>query len=246
MTPVINNEAFWREARKKLAAYLHKRGWAYDVDRNGLRRRLYCLVMEGHPWWDWGHHLMVIVGRDWGGNWDDPRPETWWYKRGPSKPMWRTKYPRHGVKSFTVLTEWEAMRGATEGLNEDEMYEWQAIGVNQDGDLHLGHQYWGGAFHELRRDEWPLLRRWLRHAHRRDWYGLRSWLYAQGLHAAVHRKKPWTCQTQPPPGQGGYDHWYCQLPRNHDGMHRFNNYRWGDVGGETVGAWFHPHPDGAA
>lgn len=84
-----------------------------------------------------------------------------------------------------------------------------------------------------------LLRRYLRMWHRLDWYGLRSWLYAQALHSAVHERKPFSCQAVPPRGTGGYDHWHCQLRRRHDGMHRFNNYVWGDVGGEDLGHVVH-------
>jgi hypothetical protein len=55
---------------------------------------------------------------------------------------------------------------------------------------------------------------------------LRSWLYTQGLHAAVHTKKPFACQAAPPRGSGGYSHWHCGLKRRHAGPHRYNNYEW--------------------
>lgn len=209
----------------RIAHYLRMRkpSWAYDTPRNGLRRRIYCLFMERHPWWDWGHRLMILVGDDFGGNWSEPEPPTWWYRRNGTKRMWRTGYPR---STFQVVTSYNEFRRLTEGLNEDEMYEWQAINVNQDGALHLGHRYWGGAFYDMRSDEWFLLRRWLRVAHRHDWYGLRSWLYSQGLHAAVYQRKPRTCQVSPPKGSGGYDHWFCELKRRHEGPHRYRNYVW--------------------
>lgn len=226
-------------ARLTIAQALRKRGWAYDTGANSLRRRIYCLFMESHPWWDWGHRLMILVGQDFGGNWSEPQHPTWWYKRVHGKPMWRTGYPR---SDFQIVTSYSEFRSLTEGLNEDGMYEWKAISTSQAGELHLGHQYWGGNFYGLPRDEWALVGRWLRVARRNDWWGLRSWLYSQALHAAVYRRKPFACNASPPKGQGGYSHWLCHLKRRHDGMHRFNNYVWGDIDGEPIGAHHIPLP----
>lgn len=215
-----------RARKQRLATLLRRIGWAYDVPRNGLRRRIYCLAMERHPWWDWGHRLMILVGMDFGGNWSEPEPPTWYYRLGPPKRMWRTHYPRHPLSTFQVVTDYDEFRRLTEGLNEDQMYEWKALNTNQDGELHLGHQYWGKSFYGLSQAEVALLRRYLRMWHRLDWFGLRSWLYSQALHAAVHRKAPRTCQVTPARGTGGYSHWYCGLPRRHDGPHRYVNYTW--------------------
>jgi hypothetical protein len=229
-----------RWVRDPLARLMRKRAWGWKTPRNGIRSRLYSLTIEHHPWWDWGHRLMILTGTDMAGNWSEPEPPTWWYRRGQAKPMWRTGFPRHPMRSFEIVTDYEEFRRRTEGLNEDGMYEWQAIAVNEDGQLILGHQYWGGNFYGLAGDEVALLRRYLRMWRRLDWFGARSWLYSLGLHAAVHRKVPRSCQAQAPKGQGGYDHWYCQLPRRHDGMHRYNNYVWGDIGGEPIGAIYNP------
>lgn len=238
-----------RAPKKRLATWMRKRSpsWAYETPRDGLRRRLYSLALENHPWWDWGHRLMILTGTDHGGNWSEPEPETWWYRRHPAKPMWRTNYPR---SRFEVVTDYAEFRRRTDGLNDDEMYEWKAIGVNQDSALHLGHRFWGKAFYDLPADEWRLLRRWLRMAHRHDWWGLRSWLYSQGLHAAVYRKKPFSCGRQPPKGQGGYSHWRCQLRRGHDGFHRheyvvdygtnLEGWLWGDDVTYELVSWAGP------
>jgi len=102
------------------------------------------------------------------------------------------------------------------------------------------HRYWGGNFYGLRACDVALLRRYLRMWRRLDWFGLRSWLYAQGLHAAVHRKKPGACNAVPPHGHGGYDHWYCQRKRRHDGLHRVNSYVWGEIAGQPLGATYAP------
>jgi hypothetical protein len=217
-----------RTASRWLATKLRmkKKSWAYQTPRNGLRRRLYCLLIENHRWWDWGHRLMILVGTDSGGNWSEPEPPTWWYRLGPSKPMWRTHYPTHPLSTIQIVASYDEFRALTEGLNEDQMYEWNAICVDQDGQLQLGHRYWGGTFYGLSTAEVAVLRRYLRMWRRYDWFGVRSWLYSQGLQAAVYSRKPFTCQVTPPKGSGGYDHWFCNLKRRHEGPHRYRNYQW--------------------
>lgn len=220
-------------ATNRLGTAMRKAGWAHDVPRHSLRHRLYSIAMDRKPWWDWGNRLMALVGDDHCGNWSEPGPPTWWYRPLGNKRMWRTGFPR---RQFQIVTDYDEFKARTEGLNEDQLYEWCAIGTNQDGELHLGHQYWGGQFYGLPHDEWRLVRRYLIEAHRHKWFGLRSWLYLQGLHAAVYAKKPGACHERPPKDSGGYSHWLCRLKRGHDGLHRFNNYTWGEIGGETIGA----------
>lgn len=226
--------------QRRSAKWMHARGWSHETPSNGLRRRLHSLATDHRPWWDWGHRLMTLTGDGASGSWAEPEPPTWWYRIGAPTHQWRTGYPRHPMSTIQVVTDYAEFRALTAGLDEDAMYEWKAFCVDQDGELRLGKQYWGGPFYGLTRWETALLRRYLRHWHRHDWFGLRSWLWQQGLHAAVHAKKPGTCQAVPPRGQGGYDHWYCRLPRRHDGFHRFNNYTWGEVGGEEIGALYNP------
>lgn len=215
-----------RPVRDLLVKLMRRRRWNYRTPRNGLRRRLYDLVSERHRWWDWGHRLMILTGSDDGGNWGEPEPPTWWYRLGPPKKMARTGYPRHPLSTFEIVTTYDEYKFKTEGLNEDEMYAWKAIGLGQDGDLHLGHIYWGGRFYGMPKCEVALLRRYLRMWRRLDWFGARSWLYSQGLHAAVNQKVPRTCQVSPPPGSGGYNHWFCDQKRKHTGPHRYRNYQW--------------------
>lgn len=229
-----------RTLRRRLARRLYDRGWCNDVPQNGIRHRIYDLVGSNHPWWDWGHALMIVVGRDSCGNWSEPLPPTWWYRQGPPRRMFRTGYPTHPPRTYEVITSYDAYRERIDGLNEDQRYEWQAINVNGDGGIQLGHRWWGGAFYGLSHNDVWLLRRYLRAWRRLDWWGLRSWLYSQALHAAVHRKKPWSCYAVPPRGQGGYDHWHCELRRGHDGMHRTGSYTWGEIGGHPIGALYAP------
>lgn len=210
---------------RRLHRWMRSRGW-HSAPADGLRRRLYSLAGDRHPWHDWGHRLMILTGSDHCGGWAEPTPPTWWYRLGPSKPMARTKYPRHPLSTFDVVKDYETFRSRTKGLNEDGLYEWQAIGTNQDGELHLGHRYWGGTFYGMRKAEVALLRSYLRMWRRHDWFGLRSWLYVQGLHAAVDHKVRFSCGVTPPRGSGGYSHWHCDLKRKHSGAHRFRNYVW--------------------
>ena len=211
--------------RRSLVRALRKRGCYRG---GGVRHRLLSLLDDRHPWYDWGHRLMILTGSDDGGSWSEPEPPTWWYRLGAPKRMRRTGYPRHPLSTFEVVTDYDEFRGIYDPLDEDGRYEWRAFAVDQDGDLILGHRYWGGTFYGMTKPETALLLRYLRMWRRHDWYGLRSWLYSQGLHAAVNLKVPFTCQEVPPKGTGGYSHWYCRKPRRHSGDHRYNNYTWAD------------------
>jgi hypothetical protein len=215
-----------RPVRDLLVKLMRRWKWNHSKPRNGLRHRLYDLASTRHPWYDWGHRLMILVGCDFGGNWSEPEPPTWWYRPGEPKKMFRTKYPRHTLSTFEIVKNYDEFRRRTEGLNEDGLYAWQAIGVSQDGALYLGHRFWGGTFYGMRKDETAILRRYLRMWRRLDWFGLRSWLYSQALHAAVERKVPFSCQVVPPKDSGGYSHWHCDQKRKHEGPHRFGNYEW--------------------
>ena len=212
---------------KRSARLARKLGWN-RIHSNGLRSRIWSLTTCADPWWQWGHRVMILTCSDFGGNWDEPTPETWWYRRSETKRMWRTGYPR--LKSFEIIKGDHAeLNRRLDGLNEDQRYEWQAICVNGDNELILGHRYWGGSFYGMRSDEVRLLRRYLRMWHRHNWFGLRSWLYSQGLHQAVTGHRPFSCAITPPKGTGGYSHWHCQLDRKHDGPHQFNNYTWDEA-----------------
>lgn len=227
------------EIRYKLASHLRKRGWTYDTPTNSLRSRI-VHILDTRPGWDWGHMLMVAVGDDVCGNYSEPEPPTWFYRFGPPKRMFFTNYPRHPLSTIEVITDYAEFNARTKGLNEDQMYEWKAICASQDGELQLGHQYWGGRFFGLNKWETALLAKYLRRHRIRTWFGLRPWLYTIGLHATVHRKRPFRCHITPPKGSGGYSHWHCEQPRRHQGPHRFGNYDWdGDPSSRVV---FNPPP----
>lgn len=213
---------------RTLVSLMRKQGWNTSKHDGRLTGRAYHIAARRSRWWDWGHPVMILVGTSVGGNYAEPTPPTWWYRQGPAKSMARTGFPLHPLSTYEIITDYETFSERTGGLNEDQMHEWQAICVDQDGDLILGHRYWGGNFYSLSKSDTALLRRYLRMWRRLDWFGLRSWLYKQALHAAVHQRKPFACHAVPSKGSGGYDHWHCTQRRRHPGRHQFNNYLWDD------------------
>lgn len=216
-----------RSIRWRLGQLMRKAGWAFSPHDKRITGRLYHLTVHSWHWWDWGHPLMILIGSPSGGNYDEPEPPTWWYRFGTPKRMWRTRYPIHPLSTIEVVKSYDEFRALTAGANEDQLEQWKAICVDQDGALRLGWQYWGKGFYGLNRWEVALLRRYLFRWRLRSWFGLRSWLYSQALHAAVHQRKPGSCQATPPRTAGGYSHWHCQRPRHHTGLHRYNNMVWG-------------------
>lgn len=217
--------------RQRLANAMRKAGWNRAVHDDRITGRVYRLA-SGNHWWDWGTHLTILTGTSFGGNYQEPKPPTWWYVAAPSARMWRTGYPR---RRYRIVTDYNEMRRLTEGLDEDGMYNWRAIGYDQNHDLIFGRRYWGGTFHSLDYAEERIVRQYLRTAHRHNWWGLRSWLYAQGLHASVYRRRPFACNQPPPPGAGGYSHWLCTKRRRHAGLHQHNRITWGEIGGFPIG-----------
>jgi len=174
---------------KRIERWMRKRGWSYKTPNNGLRRRLWATASSRNRWRDWGHYLMIWVGTDFGGNWSEPDPPTWYYREDSSVPMKFTGYPQHPRSTYTIIKDYTTFMEMTHDLNEDQMYIWKAFCWSQDRELHLGHQYWGGRYFGLSRWELPLLKDYVKMSHRYDWYGARSWLYSLGLHATVKRFK---------------------------------------------------------
>lgn len=216
-----------------MAKYRMSDALASWMRKRGFRGRLYHLLIIRDPWWRWGSRLRQLVGMSVMDRGDEPRPPSWFYVPAPPKHMWVTGYPR---RRYRLVKNWEQMRAETKGLNEDQMYDWKAINASQDGDLQFGHMYWGGGFHGLDYAEQRLLLRYLLRWELTNWFGIRSWLWHQGLHNALHATRPGSCKQVPPRGSGGYDHWHCALDRGHGGLHRFRDYQWGEVGGAQMPA----------
>lgn len=227
---------WWRRTKRAALKLMQRRRWNWKKD-GSLRHRLWALTGCPDPWWKWGHRLQIAVGQMSCGSWDEPEMETWWIHRGPTSRMWHTGFPRH--KHPRIIRSYDEWRAIAATLNEDQLHDWHALYVDEDGCPEFGRRYWGEGFYGLEPWEVRITQRWLRTMRRRNWWGLRSWLWTLGLHNAVHAYKPRSCAVIPPPRSGGYSHWHCELPRRHDGMHRKGNYVWGDVGGEDLGRVVH-------
>lgn len=214
---------------QRLATLARKAGWNRLPDHT-MRNRIWRISTIRAPWWKYGDRLTNLVGGGTNGN-SEPTPPTWWYVRAPSGRSRVTGYP---ITRYRIVRDWEQMRSETQGLDEDGMYDWRAIGVSQDEDLHLGRMYWGGNFNRLDRAERRILLRWLIHAELLGLFGLRRWLWGVGSHNAVHGTRPGSCAVAPPRGSGGYDHWHCTLDRGHKGLHEHGVWRWGELNGDSM------------
>ena len=190
-------------------------------------------LLDDHGRNDWGHRLMTLVGRQDTGSWGVPRPrDVYWQSAGVALGR-RVQVTRH------AMTGWDGVR------QHDE--DWKTIDSQDDGStLRIGRLGHDGRIHDgplESREEIALLRRWLMWDAwvKAEWFGLRPWLYYKGLHAAVHRRRAFTCQEVPGPRSDGYDHWHCEVPigvagaltrrltgraPQHKGRHRFAAVTW--------------------
>lgn len=183
--------------------------------RKHLPRRAFDALAPDRPWWDWGHRVMALTGRDDSGSWGVPRPRDLWFR----KVNGRMQTTRHYADVRANPSE-----------------DWRIFDSQNDGfEIIIG--WWphpahgrGGQIHRDGLDgraEIELFRRWFFTEWAvSEWFGLRRWAYYKGLHAAVNQRIPFTCQVTPPRESGGYDHWHCQERKRHAGPHRFRNYTW--------------------
>lgn len=168
--------------------------------------------IDRHPWYDWGHKFMVLFGQYGTGDYEAPRGRDLWYR-------FDNENEAHGrIITTHRYADVRALPNA----------EWKILDVQDDGGTVM--MGWYGdriTFYGLSRRELALFRSWdfWECRARAEWFGLRRWLYYKGLHAAVHLKKPFTCQAVPPRGSGGYSHWYCELHGKHT-EHRYRAYTW--------------------
>lgn len=222
-------------------------GWLRERDReagNDRTRRFRDAVLGIHGGNDWGHRLMALVGRDDTGSWGVPRVRDLYFREVHEKGGRELGIPG---RSLTIVTRdgWEAWQGVRRGEET-----WRAFDCQNDGHtIRVGYLGSDGRLHDSGIDgrrELAMFRRWLLWDGwvKAEWFGLRRWLYFKGLHAAVNRKYPFTCQVTPPHGSGGYDHWYCTVdvgvlgtvrrwlgkPVDHPMPHRYMNYRWDGEG----------------
>ena len=228
--------------------------WLRKLDRKAGKydrtARIRALLGQ-HGQRDWGHRLMALVGTHRTGSFEPPRARDLYWREGEQRREDRSAIPGTARERVVTRDGWEAWQGVERGESW-RTFDWQDDG----GTLRIGYLGDDGRLHDsglTGRREVAMFRRWFLWDSwiKADWFGLRPWLYYKGLHAAVHRKYPWTCQATPPRGWGGYDHWYCNvrigvlgtLRRRLDRLtgfasgapyhpmpHRYHNYRWDGAG----------------
>jgi hypothetical protein len=191
---------------------------AYKLRRRvrdgGFLHRILTIRVERRRWWDWGHMMMTLVGQYRTGTYEVPRGRDLWYRFADDNEA------RGRIIKTHAYADVRALPNAS----------WKVLDVQDEGGtVMMG--WWGDriTFYGLTRRELALFRRWdfWECRARGEWFGLRRWLYYRGLHAAVHRRIPFTCQKTPPRGSGGYSHWHCELRGKHS-VHRFGNYTWAE------------------
>lgn len=236
-----------RNLRHRLCTWLRKRDRA--AGKYDRTHRLRDVIGEFNPWWDWGHRLMALVGRDDSGSWGPPRGRDLWFRERWDAPNPATGRPNaHRWELAWSYSEMKDLDARSTSREPWRIFDWQDDGTS----LVVGWYPEPGGDGRIResgirdRRELRLFYRWLLwdSLGKGTWFGLRRWLYYKGLHAAVERRIPFTCQLVPPPRSGGYRHWHCHVSRpvlallagrrqQHDGPHRFGNYTWTE-GGQRV------------
>jgi hypothetical protein len=216
--------------------------------------RLRALLGDSYDGQNWPHKLMALTGRLYCGNFDVPHAPDLYIRRGPERDEHRrvinpaqSMLDKKLAYSQTFITK-DAMT-AWDGVKRGEewrTFDWQDDGhtlrvgwLGDDGRIHdSGIGEYSGELRMFRK--WFIWDSWIKY----DWFGLRRWLYYKGLHAAVHEKRPFTCQEIPPKNSGGYDHWHCEYPVGfvgmvkrrlgrpitHPGPHIFRAMRWDENG----------------
>ena len=229
--------AYMRRPSQRIARTLYARGW--NRQNTGLRHRIYSAFSDHRNWWDWGHPLMALTGRESYGSWDVPRGWDLWFRHVAHKHRhtWLTTHPSTRPRfGLLTTTDYNTVKATNDG-------EWRIFDSQNDG-FHIVIGYWpppqsNGRIHPTgldgRREQalfvsWLLWDGWIK----TEWCGLRRWLYYRALHGVVHDRKPFTCQQTPPRGSGGYDHWHCQLRNHHSGPHRYHNMTWTNLPGAHV------------
>lgn len=208
-----------RTTRNRIRRWMYRHGWTTGRREGSVLHRLHDLVARTRPWYDWGHPLMVLVGRYDSGDWGPPRVRDLWFRK-----EYVGKHQR-----FETTRDSAVVRERNDG-------EWRIFDGQDDGHtIEIG--FWphpdspNGQIHRTGLDgrgEIQLFARWLIWDGwiKAEWFGLRRWLYYRGLHNAVEPYVPFTCRVVPERGSGGYTHWHCDLRPRHKGDHRYRNYTW--------------------
>lgn len=205
--------------RNKIRRWMYKRGWTTGERTGGLLHRLHDLTARRWRYYDWGHPLMILIGRYDSGDWGMPRVRDLWFRKDTDGTLVKTR-------------DYTQVRESNDG-------EWQIFDGQDDGHTiiigHWPHPDSNGQIYRTGlngRDEIRLFARWLIWDGwvKAEWFGIRRWLYIQALRNAVEPYIPFTCRVTPEKGAGGYTHWHCDLRPWHKGEHRYRNYTWAGPG----------------
>lgn len=221
-----------RWVQRRVWRWMYDRGWQMSEMDDTLRSRICHAVNDWKRWYDWGHPLMWLVGRNDSGSSGVPRGrDMWWvsldYVEGAERSWMADFEQRNGCYVTRDYSDVKAVATA----------DWRIFDLQDDGrTVKIGR--WpsrpedGGHIQQivggLNIPQVRLFLRWYLFDHKvkAEWFGLRRWLYYKALHAAVNDKVPFSCQRVPDKGSGGYSHWHCQRRRWHKGAHRYRNYIW--------------------
>lgn len=214
---------------------MYDRGWNQFAMDDTLRSRLVHAVGDWKKWYDWGHPVMWLTGRNDSGSAGVPRGrDLWWiptqYVEGIATSLVADFEQRHGCY---VTTRYEDVRATGSDI------DWRIYDLQDDGrTVKVG--LWPNApehgghiqplpWNELKVDLFLWWYVW-QHKGKAQWFGLRRWAYYKALHWAVNAHSPFACGVVPDKGAGGYSHWHCGLRKMHRGAHRYVNYTWAGPG----------------
>ncbi len=226
------NTMQFHELTSRVRRAMQKRGWMESRFDGTMRSRVARAAGDWYHWWDWGRPVMWMVGRYDTGSAGAPRGrDLWWiptgYVEGPlAGSLVADCEQRFGCY---ITTDYRVVRSSAAEI------DWRIYDLQDDGrtvkvGLWPNRPDHGGRMQPLPWQELKvdLFLWWYVWQHKgvAQWFGLRRWVYYKALHAAVSRKRPFTCQQVPPPNSGGYSHWHCELKRKHTGDHRYRGYTW--------------------
>ena len=225
-----------RTLSRALAKRARKAGWHMSEMDNTIRSRIYHVLSERGPWWDWGRRVMWLVGRNDSGSAGTPRGRDLWYVH----PNWLERWQQPLLAGRPTRCGFYTTTSYSDDVSPMRDVPWKIFDLQDDGHtLLMGWYPQPGSDGRIKPAsiegaEVRLFWRWywIDHRLKAEWLGIRPWFYSRALHATVHLKRPFACNLTPPRGAGGYDHWHCHLPKRHKGEHRFRNYTWAN--GEQV------------
>lgn len=188
-----------------------------------LIRRVQTIRARRYRWYDWGHRVMVLVAREDGGSFDGiPRVRDLWFHQPDDSRRLVTARDYADVRA-NPHAAWRVFDSQNDGHEI-------VIGWWPNGHGNISRDGLSGRDEQRLFARWWIWDGWVK----AEWCGLRRWLYFKALHAVVHERIPFACQVTPDRDSGGYDHWYCQLRRRHNGDHRYRNYTWAGPGSKAV------------